>query len=53
MNKVQVNEISLTINEALVLQQVYEDGSDEAAMLAAQMGMPRRTSDACVGGSAA
>ena len=34
---------ALTTNEALVLQQVYEDGSDDAAMLAAQMGMPRRT----------
>ena len=43
MNKVQANEINLTTNEALVLQQVYEDGSDDAAMLAAQMGMPRRT----------
>ncbi len=43
MNKVQVNEISLTTNEALVLQQVYEDGSDDAAMLAAQMVMPRWT----------
>ena len=43
MSKVQVNEINLTTNEALVLQQVYEDGGDDAAMLAAQMGMPRRT----------
>ena len=34
---------TLTTNEALVLQQVYEDGSDDAAILAAQMGMPRRT----------
>lgn len=34
---------ALTTNEALVLQQVYEDGSDDAATLAAQMGMPRRT----------
>ncbi len=43
MNKAHVNEINLTTNEALVLQQVYEDGGDNAAMLAAQMGMPRRT----------
>ncbi len=43
MNKVQANEINLTTNEALVLQQVYEDGGDEAAILAAQMGIPRRT----------
>lgn len=43
MNKVKANEINLTTNEALVLQQVYEDGGDDAAMLAAQMGMPRRT----------
>lgn len=34
---------ALTTNEALVLQQVYEDGSDDAAMLAAQMVMPRWT----------
>ena len=43
MNKAHANEINLTTNEALVLQQVYEDGGDEATMLAAQMGMPRRT----------
>lgn len=34
---------TLTTNEALVLQQVYEDGSDGADSLAAQIGMPRRT----------
>ena len=39
----QSQEVTLTTNEALVLQQVYEDGGDDAAMLAAQMGMPRRT----------
>lgn len=39
----QSQEAILTTNEALVLQQVYEDGGDEAAMLAAQMGMPRWT----------
>lgn len=39
----QSQETTLTTNEALVLQQVYENGGDEAAMLAAQMGMPRRT----------
>ena len=33
MNKVQASEINLTTNEALVLQQVYEDGSDDAATL--------------------
>ena len=43
MNKVQASEINLTTNEALVLQQVYEDGGDDAATLAAQMVMPRRT----------
>ena len=43
MNKVQADEINLTTNEALALQQVYEDGGDDAAMLAAQMGMPHRT----------
>lgn len=36
MNKVQANEINLTTKEALVLQQVYEDGDDDAAMLVAQ-----------------
>ena len=36
MNKAQVNEINLTTNEALVLQQVYEDGDDDAAILVAQ-----------------
>ncbi|QHU92510.1 hypothetical protein GWK76_04360 [Candidatus Saccharibacteria bacterium oral taxon 488] len=39
----QSQEVTLTTNEALVLQQVYEDGGDEAAVLAVQMGMPRRT----------
>ena len=39
----QSQEAILTTNEALVLQQVYEDGGDEAAMLAAQMGIPHRT----------
>ena len=43
MNKVQANEINLTINEALILQQVYENDGGDAVMLAAQMGMPRRT----------
>lgn len=43
MNKVQANAINLTTNEALVLQQVYENGGDDAATLAAQMGIPRRT----------
>ena len=38
MNKLQANEINLTTNEALVLQQVYEDGGDDAATLATQMG---------------
>ena len=28
MSKTQVKEINLTTNEALVLQQVYEDGGD-------------------------
>ena len=39
----QSQEVTLTTNEALVLQQVYEDGGDDAAALAAQMGLPRRT----------
>ena len=43
MKTIQSQEAILTTNEALVLQQVYEDGGDEATILAAQMGMPRRT----------
>lgn len=43
MKTIQSQEATLTTNEALVLQQVYEDGGDEAAMLAVQMGMLRRT----------
>ena len=43
MKTIQSQEAILTTNEALVLQQVYEDDGDEAAILAAQMGMPRRT----------
>ena len=43
MTKKQVKELNLTTNEALVLQQVYEDGSDDIAMLAVQVGIPRRT----------
>ena len=43
MKTIQSQEAILTTNEALVLQQVYENGGDEAAMLAAQMGIPRRT----------
>ena len=39
----QSQEATLTTNEALVLQQVYEDGGDDMAYLAAHMGMPRRT----------
>ncbi len=39
----QSQEATLTTNEALLLQQVYEDGGDDTATLAAQMGMPRRT----------
>ena len=39
----QSQEATLTTNEALLLQQVYEDGGDDAVKLAAQMGMPRRT----------
>lgn len=43
MTKKQVKELNLTTNEALVLQQVYEDGSDDIAMLAVQVGISRRT----------
>lgn len=43
MKTIQSQEATLTTNEALVLQQVYEDGGDGMAYLAAHMGMPRRT----------
>jgi hypothetical protein len=43
MKTIQSQEATLTTNGALVLQQVYEDGGDDAVMLAAQIGMPRRT----------
>ena len=43
MKTIQSQEAILTTNEALVLQQVYEDGGDDAAILAAQMGMSRWT----------
>ena len=43
MTKKQVKELNLTTNEALVLQQVYEDGSDDIAMLAVHVLIPRRT----------
>ena len=35
MKTIQSQEATLTTNEALVLQQVYEDGGDDAVMLAA------------------
>ena len=43
MKTIQSQEATLTANEALLLQQVYEDGGDDAVKLVAQMGMPRRT----------
>lgn len=32
MNKIQSKEVDLTTNEALILQQIYEDGDDEAVV---------------------
>lgn len=43
MNKIQAKEVNLTTNEALILQQVYEDGGDDATILSGQVGLSRRT----------
>ena len=43
MNKAQSKEVNLTTNEALILQQVYEDGGDDVVVLAGQVGLSRRT----------
>ena len=43
MNKVQSKEVNLTTNEALILQQIYEDGGDDVVVLAGQVGLSRRT----------
>ena len=43
MNKAQSKEVNLTTNEALILQQIYEDGSDDVVVLAGQVGLSRRT----------
>jgi hypothetical protein cdiviTM7_02395 len=42
MNKTQAKEVNLTTNEALILQQIYEDGGDDAVVLAGQVGLSRR-----------
>ena len=42
MNKTQAKEVNLTTNEALILQQIYEDGSDDVVVLAGQVGLSRR-----------
>lgn len=43
MNKAQSKEVNLTTNEALILQQIYEDGGDDVVALAGQVGLSRRT----------
>ena len=43
MNKIQAKEVNLTTNEALILQQIYEDGGDDVVVLAGQVGLSRRT----------
>ena len=43
MNKAQSKEVNLTTNEALILQQIYKDGSDDVVVLAGQVGLSRRT----------
>lgn len=43
MNKAQSKEVNLTTNEALILQQIYEDGGDDVVVLAVQVGLSRRT----------
>lgn len=36
-----MNKVHITPNEAIVLQQVYEDGEDDTRTLARQLGMSR------------
>lgn len=43
MSKAQAKEVNLTTNEALILQQIYEDGGDDVVVLAGQVGLSRRT----------
>ena len=43
MNNSKAKEVNLTTNEALILQQIYEDGSDDVVVLAGQVGLSRRT----------
>ena len=43
MNNSQAKEVNLTTNEALILQQIYEDGGDDVVILARQIGLSRRT----------
>ena len=43
MNRIQAKEVNLTTNEALILQQIYKDGSDDVVVLAGQVGLSRRT----------
>ena len=43
MNEAQSKEVNLTTNEALILQQIYEDGGDDVVVLAGQVGLSRRT----------
>lgn len=43
MNRIQAKEVNLTTNEALILQQIYEDGGDDVVVLAGQVGLSRRT----------
>ena len=43
MNNSQAKEVNLTTNEALILQQIYEDGGDDVVILAGQIGLSRRT----------
>lgn len=35
-------QVDLTVNEALVLQQVFEDGEEEVDDIVGQIGMPKR-----------
>ena len=43
MNNSQAKEVNLTTNEALILQQIDEDGGDDVVILAGQIGLSRRT----------
>lgn len=40
--KAKNKQVDLTVNEALILQQIFEDGEEEVENLVYQTGMPKR-----------